>query len=59
MFYGLNIVNKTLLFTQIRGDRTHVGQFWFSPICGEVFFEKRVLLVSHETTCIYAPPDFF
>ena len=42
-----------------RGDRTHVGQFWFSPICGEVYFEKRVLLVSHETTCIYAPPDFF
>ena len=46
-----------LLF--VRGDRTYVGQFCFSPICGDVYFEKHVLLVSHETACIYAPPDFF
>ena len=45
--------------SSFRGDRTHVEQFWFSPIFGEVFFEKRVLLISHETTFIYAPPDFF
>ena len=30
-----------------RGDLTHVGQFWVSPICGDVYFEKRVLLVSN------------
>ena len=29
------------------------------PLFAAKYILKNVLLVSHETTCIYAPPDFF